>query len=82
MNTVTAVFTTAHLWVIIVAIIVFAFILLWRVDRAVNNGMTHIYAAVQIINNNVKNLVTALQNYPATKDLVYEWIDIPPLHEK
>jgi hypothetical protein len=55
---------------------------LWRVDRAVNNGMFHIYTAVKITNSNIKNLGTALQNNPTTKDLIYEWEDIPPLHTK
>jgi hypothetical protein len=44
--------------------------------------MFHIYAAVQTTNNNVRNLGTALQNHPATHDLVYNWDDIPPLHSK
>jgi hypothetical protein len=77
-----ATFTRAHIWVIIAAIIVFAFVALWRVDRAINNGMFHIYTAVQTTNNNVKNLGTALQNHPVTKDLIYTWDDIPPLHMK
>ena len=77
-----ATFTRAHLWVIIAAIIIFAFVALWRVNRAINNGMVHIYTAVQTTNNNVKNLGTALQNHPVTKDIVYVWDDIPPLHVK
>ncbi|GMO16785.1 MAG: hypothetical protein Ta2A_26130 [Treponemataceae bacterium] len=77
-----ATFTRAHIWAIIISIIVFAFVALWRVDRAINNGMFHIYTAVQTTNNNVKNLGTALQNHPGTQDLVYEWDDIPPLHNK
>jgi hypothetical protein len=35
------------------------------IGKAINNGMFHIYDAVRVTNNNIKNIGTALQNHPA-----------------
>ncbi|GHV24509.1 hypothetical protein AGMMS4952_00220 [Spirochaetia bacterium] len=81
-NGIHARFNSGHIWGIIIGVFIIALVLIWRGDRAVNNGMFHIYSAINITNNNLKNLGTALQNHPATHDFKFEWVEIPPLHGK
>jgi uncharacterized membrane protein len=81
-NGIQAIFNSGHIWAIIIGCFIFLMSLLIMIGKAINNGMFHIYDAVRVTNNNIKNIGTALQNHPATNDLKFEWVEIPPLHGK
>jgi hypothetical protein len=48
-----------------------------RLDKIENNDLPHIYAALYIINDNIKSIGIALKNHPATRDMEFTFKDIP-----
>jgi hypothetical protein len=73
-------FNSGHIWAIIIGAIFLITILIWRIDVLVNNDIFHIYKAINTVNHNIRNFGTALQNHDVTKDFIFEWEELPPLH--
>jgi hypothetical protein len=48
-----------------------------RLDKIENNDLPHIYAALYIINDNIKSIGIALKNHPATRDMEFIFKEIP-----